>query len=43
MMKDVGREQSDRIFKSCDVLGNGRISLAEFRSTIQKGKEKLKS
>ena len=42
MMKDVGKEQADRIFRSCDQLGNNKISLAEFKSTIQKGKEKLK-
>ena len=43
MMKDVPKEQADRIFRSCDQRGDGRISLVEFRSTIQKGKEKLKS
>ena len=43
MMKDVSKDQADRIFNACDQLGNGRISLAEFRSTIQRGKEKLKS
>ena len=42
-MKDVPKEQADRIFRSCDQRGDGRISLVEFRSTIQKGKEKLKS
>ena len=43
MMKDVPAEQAERIFRSCDQRGDGRISLAEFRSTIQRGKEKLKS
>jgi len=43
MMKDVPAEQAERIFRSCDQKGDGRISLAEFKSTIQRGKEKLKS
>ena len=42
-MKDVPTEQAERIFRSCDQKGDGRISLAEFKSTIQRGKEKLKS
>ena len=43
MMKDVPADQAERIFRSCDQRRDGRVSLAEFRSTIQRGKEKLKS
>uniref|UniRef100_A0A0K2UMY9 EF-hand domain-containing protein n=2 Tax=Lepeophtheirus salmonis TaxID=72036 RepID=A0A0K2UMY9_LEPSM len=36
MMKTVEKEQADRIFKSCDTEGNGKISLEEFRSVLSK-------
>ena len=39
MMKDVSKEQADRIFKSCDKAGDGRISLNEFRRVVRKGKK----
>jgi Ca2+-binding EF-hand superfamily protein len=36
MMKNVSREQADRIFKSCDTSGDDRISLDEFRTMLNK-------
>ncbi len=37
MMKNVGKEQADRIFKSCDTSGDNKISLEEFRKMLEKG------
>ncbi len=39
MMKDVDKAQADRIFRSCDKAGDGKISLQEFRGLLQRGKE----
>ena len=36
MMKNVSREQADRIFKSCDTSGDDKISLDEFRTMLNK-------
>lgn len=36
MMKNVDKEQADRIFKSCDTAGDNRISLKEFRTMMAK-------
>ena len=36
MMKNVGKEQADRIFRSCDTSGDNKISLEEFRAMLAK-------
>ena len=36
MMKNVSKEQADRIFRSCDTSGDDRISLDEFRIMLNK-------
>ena len=36
MMKNVGKEQADRIFRSCDTSGDNKISLEEFRTMLSK-------
>ena len=36
MMKNVSREQADRIFRSCDTSGADNISLDEFRTMLNK-------
>ena len=36
MMKNVSREQADRIFRSCDTDGDKKISLEEFRTMLNK-------
>ena len=36
MMKNVSKEQADRIFRSCDTSGDDRISLDEFRTMLNK-------
>ncbi|TRY70065.1 hypothetical protein TCAL_15024 [Tigriopus californicus] len=43
MMKDVEKEQADRIFRACDQAGDGRVSLEEFRNVIQRGKTMMKN
>ena len=35
-MKNVSKEQADRIFKSCDTSGDDKISLEEFRVMLNK-------
>ena len=35
-MKNVSREQADRIFRSCDTDGDKKISLEEFRTMLNK-------
>ena len=32
MMKNISKEQADRIFRSLDTKGDNRVSLEEFRS-----------
>ena len=36
MMKNVSKEQADRIFRSCDTSGDNKISLEEFRAMLAK-------
>lgn len=36
MMKNVSKEQADRIFRSCDTSGDNKISLDEFRAMLEK-------
>ena len=36
MMKNVSKEQADRIFRSCDTAGDNKISLEEFRVMLSK-------
>jgi len=36
MMKNVSKEQADRIFRSCDTSGDNKISLDEFRTMLNK-------
>lgn len=40
MMKNVGKEQADRIFRSCDTSGDNKISLEEFRTMLSRADEK---
>ena len=40
MMKNVGKEQADRIFRSCDTSGDNKISLEEFRTKLSKADDK---
>lgn len=40
MMKNVSKEQADRIFRSCDTSGDNKISLQEFREMLDKGNNK---
>jgi len=42
MMKNIGKEQADRIFRSLDTKGDNRVSLDEFRAMLDRGKD-LKS
>jgi len=42
MMKNVGKEQADRIFRSCDTSGDNKISLEEFRSMLSKADQPQK-
>ena len=42
MMKNVSKEQADRIFKACDTSGDNKISLEEFRSMLAKADNKPK-
>ena len=38
MMKNVSKEQADRIFRSCDTSGDKKISLDEFRKCSRREK-----
>ena len=40
MMKNVGKEQADRIFRSCDTSGDNKISLEEFRTMMSRADDK---
>ena len=40
MMKNVGKEQADRIFRSRDTSGDNKISLEEFRTKLSKADDK---
>lgn len=42
MMKNISKEQADRIFRSLDTKGDNRVSLEEFRAMLDRGKD-LKS
>jgi len=42
MMKNVGKEQADRIFRSCDTSGDNKISLEEFRTMLSKADQPQK-
>jgi hypothetical protein len=35
-MKNVSKEQAERIFRSCDTSGDNKISLEEFRTMLDK-------
>ena len=37
MMKNVSKEQADRIFGSIDTAGDNKISLEEFRTMMSRG------
>ena len=36
MMKNVAKDQADRIFDSCDTVGDNQISMEEFRQMVSK-------
>lgn len=36
MMKNVSKEQADRIFRTCDTNRNNKISLEEFRAMLDR-------
>jgi len=36
MMKNVAKDQADRIFDSCDTVGDNQISMEEFRKMVSK-------
>ena len=39
MMKNISKEQADRIFRSLDTKGDNRVSLEEFRAMLDRGKD----
>ena len=38
-MKNISKEQADRIFRSLDTKGDNRVSLEEFRAMLDRGKD----